>query len=299
MACWTKSTLRRAVARATTVATAVAMLVVTPAASAWGPAGHRMVGAIADGLLAEPAARQVQALLADDAGRSGNPSGRTTLAAVSVWPDEIRRTAADRPGWHYDDVPVCGPPATVWSCPAQGCATQAVDDAVAVLRDAARPVRERNEALKWLVHLVGDLHQPLHAADNADRGGNDVAVALEGVRTRGRATLHGAWDSALVDAAFGLQGERWPPDALVESLRAQAAQLAPQRLSLDPRQWARESNALARTAAYGYATFACDAHPGDITVLDRDYVRRASAIVRERIVLAGARLAALLNRVLR
>ena len=286
------------VSAATVVAMALAALSFSPAALAWGPAGHRTVGAIADRLLTEPARRQVQALLAGDLDRSGNPSGRDTLAAVSVWADEIRRTDADRPAWHYDDLPVCGALPAVWRCPDEGCATQAAADAAAVLADAGQPVRARNEALKWLVHLAGDLHQPLHAASNDDRGGNTVQVAIEGVRTRGRTSLHGAWDGALVDAAFGLQGERWPSDALVGRLAAQAAALAPERLSTDPLDWARESNALARSVAHAHGAFACGASPAGITVLDREYVRRATEVVRERIVLAGARLAALLNGVL-
>jgi hypothetical protein len=126
---------------------------------------------------------------------------------------------------------------------------------IAVVADTRAASRDRNEALKWVVHLVGDIHQPLHAADNGDRGGNRVAVALE-ARSLDEAAGQGSTDS-----------------------------------------WALESNNLARKA-YHYRGFACDSVPPDIVVLDQDYQRQAEAIVRERVLLAGARLAAVLNGIL-
>jgi len=263
----------------------------------WGPQGHRTVGAIADRLL-DPATREAVArLLADDLDRSGNLSGRTTLESVSVWADEIRGTPASRPRWHYDNLPVCGEISQQHHCGDEECNSAQLRRLTAVLADTHSTVRRRNEALKWLVHLVGDIHQPLHAADNSDHGGNDVRVALAGVRTRGRLSLHGAWDNELVQAALGSRSHQRPPGD-IEVLVAQSRRLAARAGQGAPDSWALESNELARHVAYDFGGFACKRVPPAIVVLDRAYQQRAVAVVRERLLLAGARLAALLNETL-
>jgi hypothetical protein len=268
-----------------------------PDAWAWGPQGHRTVAAIADRLLS-PAARAVVAqLLERDLDQFGNPSGRTTLEAVSEWADEIRSTPASHPRWHYDDVPVCGTVPKARYCPDGQCSSEQLKRLIMVLADTRAAPRERNEALKWVVHLVGDLHQPLHAADNADHGGNDVQVALAGVRTRGRQSLHRVWDSDLVRLALHARNRQQPPQDIA-ALAAEARSLAAQLGQGSPDSWALESNHLARNVAYTFAGFACNSVPQRIVVLDAPYQQHAEAIVRERLLLAGARLAALLNQTL-
>jgi len=276
------------------------LLIVTscaPLAWAWGPQGHRTVGAIADRLLTPQAHAVVSQLLSDDRDKFGNLSGRTTLESVSVWADEIRATPAAHPRWHYDDVPVCGTESKARYCPDGQCNSEQLKRLIAVLAQPGNSARERNEALKWVVHLVGDLHQPLHAADNDDHGGNLVAVALAGVSTRGRASLHRVWDNELVRLALHTRGHQQPPadvDALAiaaEQARLEAGQAAPD-------SWAAESNRLARGAVYHYDEFVCRRVPPGIVVLDQAYQQRSVPLVRERLLLAGARLAALLNEIL-
>jgi hypothetical protein len=263
----------------------------------WAPQGHRTVAAIA-GRLLTPAARAVVAqLLAHDLDKFGNPSGRTTLEAVSLWADELNGTDAARPAWHYDDVPVCGSAPPAQYCPDGQCNSAQLSRLVAVLADPRAAPRARNEALKWVVHLVGDLHQPLHAANNADRGGNQVQVVLAGVRTRGRQNLHRVWDNELVTLALHARGHQQPPrnlDALARAARRMALEVG----QGNPASWARESNNLARNVAYRYPGFVCDQVPSGILVLDADYQVRAERVVRERLLLAGARLATLLNQTL-
>jgi S1/P1 Nuclease len=276
-----------------------AALSAAPAAWAWGPQGHRTVGAIADRLLTPAASRAVAELLASDLDRFGNPSGRSTLESVSVWADEIRGTPADEPRWHYDDIPVCGtPPPREEYCPGDRCNSAQLERLIPVLADRHADLRTRNEALKWIVHLVGDLHQPLHAADNDDAGGNRVAVALAGLHTRGRESLHRAWDGDLVQLALGTRDRQRPPpdiDALARDARALSATTG----QGTPASWAEESNQLARTVAYHYPGFSCGRTAGDIVVLDRLYLHAAQTVVRERLLLAGGRLAKLLNDLLR
>src|SRR5579863_121642 len=268
-----------------------------PLALAWGPQGHRMVGAIADRLLTPQAHAVLAQLLDADLDKYGNLSGRTTLEAVSVWPDELNGTPAARPTWHYDDVPICGSVAKARYCPDGQCNTEQLKRLIGVLGDARAAPRDRNEALKWIVHLVGDIHQPLHAADNDDRGGNRVQVALWGVRTRGRENLHRAWDSDLVKLALHARNRQQPPGD-IDALAVEARGLVNEAGQGTPDQWAFESNNLARNVAYHYPGFACNSVPQNIVVLDRAYQVDAEEIVRERLLLAGGRLANLLNRVL-
>ena len=266
-----------------------------PLALAWGPQGHRTVGAIADRLLTPRARAVVLRLLADDRDKFGNASGRTTLEEVSVWSDEIYGTAAAHPHWHYDNAPVCGPVVIAAVCPDGDCASEQLKRLISVMADPQAAPRARNEALKWVVHLVGDLHQPLHAADNGDRGGNAVQVALAGLRTRGRESLHRAWDNDFVKLALQARNRQQPP-ADVDTLASAAQTLLGEAGEGNPDSWASESNNLARNVAYRYPGFACRAPPPTIVVLDQAYVTSAAALVRERLLLAGARLANLLNR---
>jgi hypothetical protein len=265
-----------------------------PLVLAWGPQGHHTVGAIADRLLTTQAHALVTQLLTGDLDKFGNLSGRTTLEAVSVWPDELHGTPAARATWHYDDVPVCGSAPKARYCPDGQCNSEQLKRLIGVLADPHAALRDRNEALKWIVHLVGDIHQPLHAADNADRGGNRVQVALSGVRTRGRENLHRAWDSDLVRIALHARNRQQTPDD-IDALAAEARGLVNEAGQGSPDQWAFESNNLARNVAYHYPGFACGSTPQEIVVLDGDYQAEAQEIVRERLLLAGGRLANLLN----
>jgi hypothetical protein len=270
------------------------LLLASPLVFAWGPQGHRTIGAIADRLLTPEAHAQVLQILADDRDKFGSPSGRTTLEAVSVWADEVRGSLKDRPAWHYDDIPICGAEDKARYCPDGQCNSEQLKRLTALLGDRGTPARERDEALKWIVHLLGDIHQPLHAANNADLGGNRVAVALEGVHTRGRDTLHKVWDNDLVQLVLHTRDhQRPPPD--IDPLASEAAHLEREVGQGTPDSWARESNNLARNVAYHYPGFACHRVPGAIVVLNAGYLDDAELVVRERLLLAGARLATLLN----
>jgi hypothetical protein len=267
------------------------------AALAWGPQGHRTIGAIADRLLTPAAHEAVLQILEDDRDKFGNPSGRRTLEAVSVWADEVRGTAAERPAWHYDDLPVCGTADKASYCPGGQCNTEQLKRLIGVLADQRAAARERNEALKWVVHLLGDIHQPLHAADHGDHGGNLVPVALEGVHTRGRENLHRAWDGELVQLALHARNRQQPPRE-IDALAAEARNLEHEVGQGTPDSWARESNNLARNVAYHYPGFACNTLPAGTVVLDTTYLADAELVVRERLLLAGARLAKVVNEAL-
>lgn len=252
------------------------------------------MGAIADRLLTPATRAVVIQLLAADLDKFGNPSGRTTLEAVSVWSDEIYGTPAAHATWHYDNEPVCGRVTLAQVCRDGQCASEQLKRLIAVMGDPRAPARERNEALKWVVHLVADLHQPLHAADNDDRGGNGVQVALAGVRTRGRESLHRAWDADLVKLALQVRNRQQVP-ADIDALALEARTLVAEAGQGTPDSWANESNNLARNVVYRYPGFTCGATAPGIVVLDSEYVRSGAALARERLLLAGGRLANVLN----
>ena len=264
------------------------------AACSFGPQGHRTVGAIADRLLAPNARLAVKQLLKDDRDANDQPSHRTKLEQVSTWADEIRPTPASRPAWHFDNIPACGTAAKAVYCENDNCNTAQTARLLRVLADHTAPARERNEALKWVVHLIGDVHQPLHAADNHDRGGNEVRVALAGVKTQGSVNLHGAWDNELASLALGTRGHQRPPKNM-DALAREAGVLLKSAGLGTPDSWAAESHGLATSLSYHYAEFSCDAVPTKIIVLSRAYQAQAKPALRNQLLLAGARLAKVLN----
>lgn len=165
--------------------TAAIALVPSPAL-AWGKTGHRVVAAIADTQLSGLARAQVEEILGPG----------ESLDEAANWPDEMRsapgtfwqKTATP---WHY--VTLNG---IIYDhAPPEGDALEALGRFSKTLRDPTASRDDRQEALRFIVHLVGDLHQPLHNGKCCDRGGNDVKVTWFGKPTN----LHAVWDSQLVD----------------------------------------------------------------------------------------------------
>jgi hypothetical protein len=144
------------------------LLAVSSPASAWGPNGHRAVGRIAMNHLSEEAARAIDGLI-----------GPENLAQVSTWADEIRHETLE----------------TTARNPA-GDVLEAMQRFEAVLRDPHADRQAKQEALKFLVHFVGDIHQPLHAGRRADHGGGDVEVMWFSEKT----DLHWLWDHHIIES---------------------------------------------------------------------------------------------------
>jgi hypothetical protein len=278
------------------VATGLVLALLGPPAAAWGPLGHRAVGAVADALLTPGVRAEVARLLDDDG--DGRPSARATLAEASLWADEIRGSEADRPAWHYDNMPVCGaPPAQPSWCPRGQCASGRIEPLLAQLADRTQPMQQRRQALKWIAHLVGDLHQPLHAADYA-QGGTLVHVEFAGARHASAWTLHSAWDIRLVSSALHAGASQQPPVPALKSLIAHARRFAPGQLDAPVSEWVTESNRLAHAVVLAYPGFTCDQVPAEAVLLPVHYQKRAQRVITLQLALAGARLASILNRAL-
>jgi hypothetical protein len=210
---------------------------------------------------------------------------------------ERDRLRVERPGserWHYDNRPVCAPGlAPEYVCADGNCAARAFDRALARLADRGASRAERLDALRIVVHVLADLHQPLHAADDGDRGGNEVEVRV-GRRSRPK-SLHAAWDGDFVKRAVRGESEAAFAQRLIAEHRATQTRLE----SGDRASWEQESYELARSYAYGRLPgFACGRAPEGVVELPPAYSDGAAQIVEERLARAGIRLAKVLRETL-
>lgn len=153
--------------------------------AAWGPNGHRIVGQIAENHLTDKARDGIAELV-----------GRASLAQISTWADEIKSDPAWRHAspWHYVNAAPGQSLKSAKRSP-RGDVIEAIQRFERVLRDPGAGRKERVDALRFLVHLVADVHQPLHVGYASDRGGNDIRVRWFGESTN----LHAVWDEHLVE----------------------------------------------------------------------------------------------------
>jgi hypothetical protein len=255
---------------------------------AWGVQGHRLVALIAADHLSPSAKLNVAWLLPD-----------SNLADIAVWADEYVPDNSQTGPWHYVNIPA---DATGYDrerdCPRQpgalagsrsdrwrDCVVDRILYHQARLADTSLDRADRAIALKFLVHFIGDLHQPLHAL-NVARGGNDIPVVAFGSgackRSDGTSSpcnLHGIWDTTLI--ARRQLSDRQYLNELSEQI-ARERRNAPSTVS--PAEWAMESHALAKRALV----------PSQ-GVVDDAYYRANISVIDERLVLGGLRLAAALN----
>jgi len=241
----------------------------------WGPEGHRLVAEIADAELTPAARAQVASILGPG----------QTLASISSWPDEIRRSRSETGPWHYVDIPIDKPHLDMArDCPKGDCLLAKIADFRKALQDPATTPAARREALMFLVHFVGDMHQPLHCSDNKDKGGNGVHVRLADRQTN----LHSAWDSGLL-TRLGTEQQllpAWSPDAARHARKWSKG-------TVD--DWAEQSHKASQKIVYGRLPKTAE---GDAVTIDPAYEKRADALIRAQIERAGTRLARILNETL-
>lgn len=250
-------------------AAAIALALVLPGtARAWGPNGHRVVGAIAENHLSEEALAAVRDLM-----------GPESLARASTWADEIRSDPewSRAAPWHYINIADDETLETTERNP-RGDVLSAMERFERVLRDPEAPRQDRVEALRFLVHFVGDVHQPLHVGRSSDAGGNRILVLWFGEAT----DLHSLWDSGLIEARELSYTE------LVRFLDHPTPEQVADWQASGYRDWIAESFAL-RDEVYAL---------GDRR-LGYDYLRDKTPIVERRLLQAGVRLAGLLDSIFR
>ncbi|MGZ3886143.1 MAG: S1/P1 nuclease, partial [Flavisolibacter sp.] len=238
----------------------------------WGQLGHRTIGVIAEKHLTAKARQGIQELL-----------GNASLSDVANWADEVRRSPEYRTTgpWHYINLPL-GLSRSEFDNMVTGMQDpnvyQAVRQMEQQLRDPARSQEERIDALKFLVHFVGDLHQPMHVSRAEDQGGNKIQVNFLGKGTN----LHSLWDTGLPEQE-GLNEEQ---------LAARVDKATPAQIMVwqnEPLlQWLWESYQLS-------SSFYQEVDALSNRAITVDYYNRHQSILEERMEKAGIRLAGLLN----
>ena len=216
---------------------------------AWGPRGHQIVANVAAMHLTPAAKMQVRDLLGND-----------NLAAIADWADEIKLERPETADWHFVDIPRdasgfsesrdCFHPDSrhaFTQVDHHNCVVDRIEMFEQILGDKNAARENRIEALKFLVHLVGDIHQPLHAIAEA-RGGNDVHVIAFGHRDCGReCNLHSIWDVGLLGYA---RSSGYPPFAAEGPIIHLNGVISREHLNSrsggTPVQWANESFLLAQ-----------------------------------------------------
>src|SRR5215831_16682465 len=209
-------------ARLRIVGVLIAVLFTAQSAAAWGREGHRVIARIAARNLNQTARKKVAVILAtNDAGLEA------AMAAASTWPDEIDKKKTGTDTWHFIDVPITVPFSITGLCPNHNCvldriaemqnrlATNAKGFTLAAPPSPPRPMTSQEMA--FLIHFVGDVHQPLHGATDGDRGGNCVGLIHPLVHTDGTKTteLHAVWD---VDEVIAMANALGSESSIVATL---------------------------------------------------------------------------------
>ena len=243
----------------------------------WGQEGHRIIATVAESRLEKQASEGIRELL-----------GESGLLSVANWADEIRKDRPETAPWHFVNIPRNREdyvPARDCVTPDPGdCVVAAIERFQLVLADPSRSKQDRAEALKFLIHLVGDIHQPLHCLMDHE-GGNSLEVLIDGERINPANekawNLHAVWDTVVIKRAGVSEADY--TRTLIDWLDRQPVEDIPQGSA---REWALESHRAAIATAYNL--------PPDRNLGDR-YFRSSLPVVGDRLARAGARLATILN----
>jgi len=290
-------------------------------ARAWGCKGHQTVALIAEKYLTPEAQQLVAKLLTEnpvdpELKRYCGFAFRDLMADASTWADDVRGERKNGP-WHYIDIPRGAPRHPLEEyCAAEGCVTKAIAEQLAILKDAQAEPRKRAEALRYVIHFVGDLHMPLHATTNDDEGGN--CVSLQYFRRKPHQShesfspnLHAIWDTTILER--DMEGADPPEFAehLEQVFGAEVQQW--QKAGIHVEDWTWESHDAAESVAYGELTprvpveapaavhsCANDNHIGERLLqmhlaAGQTYQDAAAIVVEKRLAQAGVRLAMILN----
>jgi hypothetical protein len=262
-------------------------------ALAWGQEGHSIVAEIAQRRLSKAALREVNALLASEL-PDDLKGAQFALASIASWPDDYRADHHDETSrWHFVDIPYDRDDySAARDCaldPKFGdCIIDELPRARATLADCSKADTERAMALSFVVHFIGDLHQPLHATTRTnpdtgadDRGGNDIEVTFLGEKTN----LHKVWDTNLIMHKVYDWGEYV---RLLETKWLHGRNIAELQAG-EPVRWAEDAHKAGQLVAYNF-------RPDH--VLDEEYYRDGIAVVDQQLALAGVRLARVLNEAL-
>jgi hypothetical protein len=205
--------------------------------------------------------------------------GKQYMSDISSWADQAKAEGLAGSPSHTIRLPLDGSPTPDHPCPGHFCADDAITLYGAVLRDRSRPLAEREVALKYIVHLVGDLQQPLHDVNATDSG---IKVIFNGKPT----VLHGVWDEGIIDEHGGSVQQ-----IAVELIKSERGV----QFAGGPMEWAIEGRTIAQAQIYNTIPVKFTA----VVVLPPDYGRTKWPIVQQRLTQGGLRLAIILNELLK
>ena len=243
---------------------------------AWGHEGHKIVAEVAEHYLNATAKDKITRLLAS--------IHQKNIAEIASWADSYRRTHPETGPWHYVDIPL---DVTKYDsskyCKNGDCVISAISKFERELENTNLNEEERAIALKFVVHFIGDVHQPLHCSDNNDRGGNDVKVTFFDHRTN----LHAVWDYGIIEKTGMDAGEY--AEFLIKKFHPTSTKVS-QLEKGTPVSWALQAHAYAVSYAYGDK-------PSD-NELGETYYKDCLPVVNKQLFDAGVRLAGVLNKIL-
>jgi hypothetical protein len=263
-------------------------------AAAWHDDGHRIVAEIAARHLSKSTREQIEALLAD-------MPEYATMAAAATWPDQ---QAKKDPTFdfiyssHYVNLEQHVTPRELLAlCLAKsGCVATGISYYVEVLRSERASKQQRAEALRFLIHFVGDVHQPLHTGHAADKGGNDIdgLRLLATTPAKESLNLHAVWDGGMLGLAMQRRGWDWQRYAVELD-----AQISDEMIARWGRgsvyDWIEESRLFAAANGYLHADGKTPVRAGEL--LGEDYYERNLPVAEQRLQQAGIRLAQLLEEI--
>ena len=241
----------------------LACLGAAPCARAWGCKGHQAVALIAEKHLTPEAQQLVEKLLAANPmdPRLKRWCGNATpdlMVDAATWPDDVRNERRNGP-WHYIDIPRGKHKGSLEEyCGADGCVTRAIEEQRAILKDKSADPLKRAEAIRYIIHFVGDMHQPLHAINNGDNGGNCVPVRYlhheplknpeHPEREDYSPNLHQIWDTEIVERDMEVLNPHRYADELDQKFRAESAAWEAEGIHVE--NWAWEVHERAESDVY-------------------------------------------------
>jgi hypothetical protein len=300
-------------------------LAATPQAWGWGCEGHETVALIAKAHLNPHALAMVNQILHDNPGHPPagpcHPPGLDPIADASTWADDIRNCWTETAGWHFFDIPRFATQTNIdqFCDPAKGCVAKALHDQIAVLNDPAAVPGLKAEALRFIIHFAGDIHQPLHDTTNNDRGANCVPVKFFSNNVHVSANkyepnLHGIWDSDMIQNIS--QGQTVAQFAAALDTQFPSQEAAWQAAGIDFNAWAWDAHQLAETVAYGKLNKKITIEPTVVDIktcadnnnvgarmlalnekLGPNYQAAATPVIQGQLAKAGVRLAMILNQI--
>jgi hypothetical protein len=277
------------------LAAALAALICSQAL-AWGDLGHEVTALIAYRHLSPTARAALDALLASDT----DTLTAGDFASRATWADKYRNAHRETAAWHFVDIEIDRPDLkdacfgfptlqggqSASQGPAQDCVVNKIDEFAAELKNPSTPAAERLLALKFLIHFMGDLHQPLHAADHHDRGGNCIGLSPpQGAQNN----LHAYWDVNVVKAL----GQSAAQIAEQLDARLSAADITAWTRGT-PQSWAMDTFEVGRHDAYALPSMPTCQSGGSVA-LPPAYMAQAEKDAATQLLKAAVRLAAVLN----